>query len=566
VKETIVVVDDEEHARNAVARILKSNGYTVHALPGGQEAIDFASRQPFDLLLTDFRMPGMDGLTTVRAVRRINPQVVAIIMTANNSVDLAVQSLNLGVHGFVIKPFTIHELLTTINQTLERQQLIRENTKMRALVDIFGATEALILAKADSHHLPQKTMELAIRESKSNEAVLFLVEENGFNTPVLELAAVALCPDVTKGEVSYSEPQMYEITHANNVRKIKDIAHFAIETKGNVFMVDDDVVTIGVDRMIPAQKNNCLLAVPLQVQGRIVGVLCIRRNNTDSTFSEVILQTTAIIASQGAIAIENGRLVTKLARIEAQREADLLRSEFVATVSHELRTPLTSIKGYTTTLLRTDVAWKEKIGHEYLGIIDEECDKLLELIDNILEVAKLEAGALRIHPEPVLIRGVLERAISEAQARHPSAKITLDLPSDDELPFVLASPKRLTQVLHNLIQNAIKYSPQPARIAIVLQKDFIHPDASLPMIRISVADKGIGISSEELGKIFERFYRIDRGATRKTEGTGLGLAICRGIIEAHKGQIWAESSGAGEGSTFYFTLPTVKLSEDTLYE
>src|SRR5438105_3592013 len=117
-KEKIVVVDDEAPARSAVARLLQERGYTVYALESGQQAIDFANTTPFDVLLTDFRMPGgLDGLTTVRMVRRINPQVVTIIMTGHSSIDLAIQSLNLGVHGFVVKPFTAFELTRTIEQT-----------------------------------------------------------------------------------------------------------------------------------------------------------------------------------------------------------------------------------------------------------------------------------------------------------------------------------------------------------------------------------------------------------------------------------------------------------------
>lgn len=564
-KETILVVDDEEHARNAVARILKSNGYIVHSVAGGQEALDFVSREPIDLLLTDFRMPGMDGLTTVRAVRRINPQVVAIIMTANNSIDLAVQSLNLGVHGFVIKPFTVHELLTTINQTLERQQLIRENTKMKALVEVFAATEALIVAKADSQDLPKVTVELVLRETKSNEAVLFLLEEFVPNSTTLKLVAVADSSE-EGNSASYSEPDLFIQNNATTFQLFKDIAYYALEIKNKVFVIDDEIVTLGDDRMIPAQKQNCALAVPMLVQGRTIGVLCTRRINSESTYSEVTLQTTDILAGQAAIAIENARLVTRLARIEAQREADLLRSEFVATVSHELRTPLTSIKGYTTTLLRNDVAWDGKVGHEYLGIISEECDKLMELIDNILEVARFEAGAMRIYPEPVQVKAILERAVYETQSRNPVVQFTFEVPDSEDLPFVMANPKRINQVLHNLINNAIKYSPSPAQITLSVQKDYPNSKGGVSMLLIGVTDKGIGLSDVNLEKIFERFYRVDIGATRRTEGTGLGLAICRGIIEAHQGQIWVESPGLNKGSVFYFTLPTITLSDQVIFE
>lgn len=566
VKETILVVDDEEQARNAVTRILKNSGYIVHALPGGQEAIDFAKREPFDLLLTDFRMPGMDGLTTVRAVRRINPQIVAIIMTANKSIDLAIQSLNLGVHGFVVKPFTIHELLTTISQTLERQQLIRENTKMKALVDIFAATEALIIAEGDAQPLPRVCVELACRETKSDEAFLFLLDGSSQDLGRLELAALALTDPEVPSHLICPEPEHYLRHHHAIIKPLKKIATQALEEGSTLFLIDDEEITLEKDRMIPAQKNACLLAVPMLVQGRPIGVLCVRRNNSEKTFSEVDLQTAAILAGQAAIAIENSRLVSRLARIEALREADRLRSEFVSTVSHELRTPLTSIQGYATTLLRDDVAWDGQTGHEYLAIISEECDKLMELIDNILEVSKIEAGALRIYPEPIQIREVIERAVKEAQRRLVGININLDVPPTEDLPFVLADHQRVLQVLRNLINNALKYSPTGLDLTIRLVQNYPNPNGNLPMVLISVSDKGVGLRSEDLGKVFERFYRVDTGPARRSEGTGLGLAICRGIVEAHKGAIWAESEGLGKGTTFCFTLPTVKLSSESSFD
>jgi signal transduction histidine kinase len=229
-------------------------------------------------------------------------------------------------------------------------------------------------------------------------------------------------------------------------------------------------------------------------------------------------------------------------------------------VSHELRTPLTSIKGYATTLLRPDVQWNNQTGTEYLSIISEECDKLMQLIDNILEVSRIEAGALRIYPEPIQIYEVLDRAAMETRRRSPEVSLVVTYPPVNEIPYVMGDSQRIIQVLRNLIQNAIKYTPADPRIAIDL--DVVPGDADQPngMVRISVQDNGIGLTQENKDLIFERFYRVDSGSTRRTEGTGLGLAICRGIVEAHGGQIWVESEGRNKGSTFFFTLPVADIA------
>lgn len=567
-KETIVVVDDEAPARTAVARILKASGYNVHALPGGQEAIDFAMSQPFDVLLTDFRMPGgLDGLTTVRAVRRVNPQVVAIIMTGNNSIDLAIQSLNLGVHGFVVKPFTAYELLSTIERTIELQQLIRENIKMKALVDVFETTKTLVTAENDPSRLPYLAAEQAFSQTHSTEAQVFLSPEGTDTVTELELAAVVVRNPASEDPLSI-EPEYYQRNNNADVAQLKRLALRALEDSTSLFLIDGEEINLDNDnRMIPAQRQACMVVVPMLAQGRKVGALSIARRETEHTFSEVDLRTVAILAGQAAVAIDNTRLFRRLAKIEALREADRLRSEFVSTVSHELRTPLTSIKGYATTLLRADVQWNERVGHEYLAIISEECDKLMQLIDNILEVSKIEAGALRIFAEPVQINEVAQRAITEARRRRPDATIRLICPPPESLPFVMADPQRIIQVLRNLLDNAMKYSPDVPLVEVQISVPYseeLSPDENeatpqtRQVVELSVQDHGLGIKPEDQPRIFERFFRVDTGPARRSEGTGLGLAICHGIIEAHHGRIWVESAGLGKGTTFHFTLPVAE--------
>jgi signal transduction histidine kinase len=565
-KETIVVVDDEPAARTAVARLLQERGYTVHALTGGQEAIDFANTTPFDVLLTDFRMPGgLDGLTTVRAVRRIIPQVVAIIMTGHSSIDLAIESLKLGVHGFVVKPFTAFELIRNIEQTIAQQTLSRENIKMRALVDVFSTTEALLSANTDAARLPRLTLELAMDRVSARQAGLLLLsgdQENQLELAVIAQRAAAEEDSDTNNLLPPYFPPVELFIRSNSVQleHLRQLGQQVLDSNSTKLFIDGKEVALGSSSMVSTHSQVTQVAVPLMAQGRKVGALVMEKTGAEENFTEVDLQIAAILASQGAIAIDNSRLMHRLAQVEALHQADRLRSEFVAMVSHELRTPLTSIKGYATTLLRPDVQWNNQTGTEYLSIISEECDKLMQLIDNILEVSRIEAGALRIYPEPIQIYEVLDRAATETRRRSPEVNLEVKYPPVNEIPYVQGDSQRIIQVLRNLIQNAIKYTPQDPHILLELSLMPVNQVNDQEMVQIKVQDNGIGLTQENKDRIFERFYRVDTGSARRTEGTGLGLAICRGIVEAHGGRIWVESAGRGKGSAFYFTLPVADIS------
>jgi PAS domain S-box-containing protein len=230
--------------------------------------------------------------------------------------------------------------------------------------------------------------------------------------------------------------------------------------------------------------------------------------------------------------------------ITREKELDEMKSQLLATVSHELRTPLASIKGFATTLLRRDVQWDEISRREFLSIIDEESDRLSELISNLLDMSRVEAGTLRVEPEPTNLLPIIQETVAEFQVMTHEHHFLINLPT--KLPLVLADPRRARQVLRNLVENAVKYSPEGGQIAITAQ---VGTDA----VQTSVADEGLGIEPEHLEHIFARFYQVDSASTRKVGGSGLGLSICKAIIEAHQGEIWAESQ-VGAGSTFYFTL------------
>ena len=236
--------------------------------------------------------------------------------------------------------------------------------------------------------------------------------------------------------------------------------------------------------------------------------------------------------------------------VTREREADAMKSQLLSTVSHELRTPLASIKGFATTLLRQDVRWDEATQRDFLRIIEEEADRLTELIDNLLDMSQVEAGALRVKKESTQLRQLIREVVDEMRMRTEAHYFVVDLPS--ELPRVFADVRRIRQVLTNLIGNAIKYA-KGGQITVACEVEQDH-------VVISVSDQGEGIPPEYRDKIFERFFQVDGASTRRVGGSGLGLAISRGIVEANNGKIWVDST-LGQGSTFRFTLPLADESE-----
>jgi len=284
---------------------------------------------------------------------------------------------------------------------------------------------------------------------------------------------------------------------------------------------------------------------PIVHKGQCIGSLIMVSHRDSGAFSESDLRLLQAIADYVGIAIERARLAEEAEEARALREADRIKSQFISSVSHELRTPLTSIKGYSSSLLRQDVSWNEETKREFIQTIDEKADELRDLIDKLLQMARLEAGALEPQKEPLLIPRLAQKVVEEMASRAKKHEFVLEFAPS--LPVVEADVLHLEQVLCNLVENAVKYSPEGGRIV-------IRGEVKKDRIVVSVSDEGEGISPEDQDKVFERFYRVDSPLTRGTPGSGLGLSIAKGHVEAHGGEIWLEST-VGKGTTFYFTLP-----------
>jgi histidine kinase len=225
-------------------------------------------------------------------------------------------------------------------------------------------------------------------------------------------------------------------------------------------------------------------------------------------------------------------------------ETETMRQQLIADVSHELKTPLASIKGYMEGLQDGVIAATP----ETFEIIHHEADRLQRLVYDLQELSRVEAGAFHLDRHLTDAAPLVSAVAARLSPQYADKNVTLVSDPPSALPKVLADQDRVEQVLTNLLGNALQYTPTGGRVKVCLT-----PVDS--MLRVSVQDTGMGLTSEDLTRIFQRFYRVDKSRSRRSGGSGIGLTIARHLVEAHGGQIWAESPGPGQGSTFYFTLP-----------
>jgi PAS domain S-box-containing protein len=243
----------------------------------------------------------------------------------------------------------------------------------------------------------------------------------------------------------------------------------------------------------------------------------------------------------------DGRLrsiVGNLRDITKFREAEEVKSTFISIISHELRTPVALIKGYAGTLRREDAQWDPAVVRDSLAVIEDEADRLAQLIDDLLDASRLQAGGLALQRTEVALDQLSRRLVERFRTQTSRHRFEVDFPPD--FPAVMGDEDRLTQVLSNLLSNAVKYSPEGGAIAV---RGHVRPTEAV----VSVSDQGPGIPIQDAPRVFDRFYRSSETA-RKTKGAGLGLYLAKAVVEAHGGRIWVEPQ-PGPGACISFSLP-----------
>jgi len=528
-REKILIAEDEKDVRDICVRVLSRQDYQVTAVESGLLAIEAASQEPFDILLTDIKMPRMDGLETAQKVMALHPDIVCIVMTGFGTMDTAIKALQLGIDEFLVKPFTPDMLTTAVAKVVEKVRLRRENIRLRALIPLFELSKTFLSAVASEGQLLHQVLEVAQQETRADKAALLLLSEDS------QELAVCLGSDFDVEAIMGHELAI-QVAQASEQRILTGLPG----TTGPSSEWAEKIVRAGIQAAI---------ITPLMSKAKPLGILIVAKSHPQDRFAASDAEMLSILCGQAAIAIENARLFKEIQlAYEELKELDRLKSEFINIAAHELRTPLAILMGHAS-LLAEEL---DGSAGERMETIVRNARHLRSLINDIVDLRQLEAGEMRLHLDQFNLGELIQTSIDDLRLLARDKRQTVEVLVEDGLPPIIADRQRLSLVLSNLVGNATKFTPEGGVIT-------IRGSLEGNEVLISVHDNGIGIPTDALDKIFERFFQVEDSLTRQHEGIGLGLSIVKGIVELWGGRVWVESE-LGRGSTFMFTVPQPALS------
>jgi PAS domain S-box-containing protein len=470
----ILLVDDDRALLDALPKALRlrMNGVEIDTSETAAEALERIREIDYDAIVSDIKMPGMDGIALLQEIRAARPTTPTLMITGHGEHDLAVQALRGGAYDFVQKPIDRDYFVASLERAIQLRGLDREVERQRLALE----RHARVLEHVDDG--------------------VFLLDDDGV--------------------IQHWNPAAHAIT---GIRPNEALGRRADETLPGWAAVAPLIPVATA----PGPGSLEAKVVPLELDGR-----------------ELWLSISGVSFSDGT--------VYAFRSLTEERALDDLKGEFIATVSHELRTPLAAIYGSAQTLLREDLDLDESGERRLLDVIAQESERLSRIADDILFANKLDSGQFVLGEKSVDLRELAQDVVVEMRALFAERDdISIKLSVPEPVARVRADSDKLRQVLINLVDNAVKYSPNGGRVELAVEPR----EAG---VRIAVRDEGIGIAALEQRRIFGKFYRVDPQLARGVGGTGLGLYICRELVRRMGGRL-SVNSEEGKGSVFAVDLP-----------
>lgn len=500
----VLIVDDEAAQMKALCNTLEPEGYVTAGFSSASEALTWLSANECDLVLTDLMMPEMDGIAFLQAARRIDPGLVAIVMTGHGTIDTAVKAMQAGALDYILKPFKLSAVLTVLTRALAVRRLRAENIELREAAAIHQLSMA-ITHRLEPDDVLHKTAQAALEQGDATRVAIWLPTPNGeyrLAVALGELAEAGIAKDTLWTEVQ-------------------------------------------IEQGMPG------VCLPMVAHGERLGILCFQ---SARRIRPGQLKGLSILASASASALSAGRLLNELRVMNDELErrvrertveleqanADL--ESFSYSVSHDLRAPLRAVHGFCQIYLTEFADSIPAEGREYLDHVMAGAERMTRLIEDLLTLARFSRQPLLDQAIAVeaLVRRIMEGLVKDTGGRLLEIRM-------EGLRDCRGDASLLEQVFVNLLSNAVKFTSgrNPGVVEIGCREEEAH-------LLYWVRDNGAGFNMKYADKLFGVFQRLH--STTEFEGTGVGLSIVRRIVERHGGRVWAESK-VDHGATFFVTIP-----------
>lgn len=559
----ILLVDDEPNILITTQAILLAEGYEVDTAGSGEEALQILKATNYDLLIADLNMEGMNGLELLEHTNSLFPKPLTIMLTGYASLESAIKALHLGAYDYLIKPCSIIDLKYSVKRALERRRL----SETEALLQV----SRTITSSFDKEEILNTVACNAANMLGLDRGIITLFETCG-GARTVPISTVPCEGDMLSGE-------MLNRLLQENLEIREQLL------SGTPFACEDASVDERVSSDWQALTGSLsFLVAPISSNDRLFGILYVDSKTKRQGFSSAAIRLIQGLADQAAIALENSRLYSEV--VSKNRELDELnkklqrldkiKNNFLNIASHDLRTPISVVLGYIT-MLQDEL--HHQINNDQREMFAESvnnCQRLINLINSMLDISRIEAGKLEINILENDIRPCIEAAVRLLRERMKTKEIALELKLPESLPLVPFDEERLQQVLINLMDNAVKFTRRGGKITIrcavkkisrvvaaanagagsapITTAEF--GGARDQVLEVAVEDTGVGIAEHEKSVIFDEFEQSMSSEQQgeRLPSSGLGLAIAKKIIDAHEGKIWVESR-LNEGSKFIFHLP-----------
>ncbi|MCU0568340.1 MAG: response regulator [Oculatellaceae cyanobacterium Prado106] len=567
---TILAVDDDPQILEVLQTLLEPWGLHVETLADPQQFWQVLPQIAPDLLILDVKMPQVNGIELCQAIRSDDRwgELPILFLTAYQDVEIVNQVFAVGADDFVSKPIVGPELVTRIVNRLERIKLLRRMASSHP-------TSVSPPQDPDQHPALPKSHESSL--DRDPVQANLLKTKNDLELRVAERTAELIAVN-HQLQIELDERRRTQEALRNSE------ARFA----GIVSSADDAIISIDQNQLITLFNKGAERIFGYTAE-EIVGQPLLRLipMRFTATHSQHIHQFGQSIhpshrlgdrheftgrrkdgtefpaeASLSKLDLSEETVYTVILRdITDRKQIERMKDEFISVVSHELRTPLTSIHGSLGLLASGLLKADSEQGQRLLQIAVESTDRLVRLINDILDIERIESGKVKMEKQACSVVTLLTQAIEGMQAIADQSQITLELhPQIESQVCTWVDSDRIYQTLTNLLSNAIKFSSPGSVVALNAQIQTNPENPRSHQVVISVEDHGRGIPPEKQESIFERFQQVDSSDSRNHDGTGLGLTICRSIVQQHGGKIWVESI-PGQGSTFSFTLPLIQPNQ-----